>query len=269
MWKLLLVPLLLYAGIVAVAFAAQTALLFPARMVPAVPPPPGAQPLRIDLDDGAALHGVHVAPRAPGAERLVLLGFGGNAWNAAALASYLRDLYPEAHVVAFHYRGYAPSGGSPSAAALQADALRVHDLAVERLRPERIVALGFSVGSGVAASLAAERRLDGLILVTPFDSLTALAAGHYPWLPVRFLFVHRMEPAADLAGSRVPVAIVAAERDGIVPAARTDALRRAVPTPVFDRTLPGAGHNDLYDRHEGRAALREALAAVLTAPQRQ
>ena len=48
----------------------------------------------------------------------------------------------------------APSTGSPSAKALMADAPLVHDLAVERVKPERVVAAGFSIGSGVAASLA-------------------------------------------------------------------------------------------------------------------
>ena len=193
---------------------------------------------------------------------LLILGFGGNAWNAAAVAEYLHDLFPEAHVAAFHYRGYAPSGGAPGAEALQQDALLVHDFVKARLRPARTVAIGLSIGSGVAPFLAARRPLDGLILVTPFDSLGALAAGHYPWLPVRLLLRHRMEPAAELRGTRLPVAIIAGERDTLVRPARTEALRRAVPNLVLDRTIAGASHNDIYDRPEFRAAMREALAQV-------
>jgi pimeloyl-ACP methyl ester carboxylesterase len=125
------------------------------------------------------------------------------------------------------------------------------------------VAIGLSIGSGVAPFLAARRPLDGLILVTPFDSLAALAAGHYPWLPVRLLLRHRMEPAAELRGTDLPVAVLAGDRDTLVRPARTEALRRSLPNLAFDRTIAGATHNDIYDRPEFRRAMREALERVL------
>ncbi len=266
MWWLLL-PAGAYVAILLLLFLAQTAMLFPAGQVgPPGPMPEGTERLTAAAASGERLHGVHIPPAAPDeGERLLVLGFGGNAWNAEAMAAYLHDLYPRAHVVAFHYRGYRPSEGVPGAAALLADAPRVLDLARERVRPARTVAVGFSVGSGVAAGLAARRPLDGLILVTPFDSLGSVAAGHYPWLPVRALLRHRLEPAADLAGTEVPVAILAGARDTLIPAARTDALRRAVPNLVFDRTLAGAGHNDIYQRADFHAAMREALERVAPA----
>ncbi len=184
MWlsTLLLVPVLVYLLIAALLYFAQASLVFPAaRVAPAGPPPLGSHMLELRVPSGHVLHGLHI-PAAPGprAERLLVLGFAGNASNAAAIAEYLHELFPEADVAAFHYRGYAPSTGAPTAEALQQDALLVHDFVRERLRPDRTVAIGFSVGSGVASFLAARRPLDGLILVTPFDSLAAVAAGHYP-----------------------------------------------------------------------------------------
>jgi alpha-beta hydrolase superfamily lysophospholipase len=125
----------------------------------------------------------------------------------------------------FHYRGYAPSTGVPGAKALNRDALLIHDEFARRQPGRRIVAVGFSIGSGVAAYLAAHRPLAGAILVTPFDDLARVAADHYPWLPVRLLFRHRMDSAAHLERSRVPVAIVAGGRDTLILPRRTDALR--------------------------------------------
>lgn len=262
MWKLLLIPACLYLALLLLAFAFQARLLFPAGAVGGAGPlPPGAERLTLDTEDGHRLHGVHIRPATMSSGTLIL-GFGGNAWNAEAAASYLHDLFPEADVVVFHYRGYRPSTGSPGARALIDDAPRVYDLAVGRVRPQRTVAAGFSVGGGVAASLAQRRPLDGLILVTPFDSLKAVAAGHYPWLPVRWLFRHEMGPAEWLRGSPVPTAVIAGGEDTLIPASRTDALRRAAGRLVFDRTIAGAGHNDIYDRTEFRAAMREALARL-------
>jgi hypothetical protein len=262
MWKLLLIPVFLYVAILVLVFAFQARLLFPAGAVGGPGPlPPGAERLGFDTSGGERLQGIHIRPSASPSGTLVL-GFGGNAWNAEAAAAYLHDIFPEADVVAFHYRGYRPSTGSPSAAALLEDAPLAFDLAVRRLRPARTVAAGFSIGSGVAASLAQRRPIDGLILVTPFDSMSKVAAGHYPWLPVRWLFRHEMKPAEWLRDSPVPIAIIAGERDTLIPPPRTEGLRRAAGRLVYDRTIAGAGHNDIYDRPEFQAAMREALGRV-------
>ncbi len=269
MWvlKILLFAGLAYAAVLALVFFAQTSLLFPTRMAGSSGPlPVGSERLLVEGPGGEKLHGTHVPPTgAAVGERLVILGFGGNAWNADSVAAYLHDLYPAAHVVAFHYRGYAPSSGKPSAAALLADAPLLHDQISGRLGTDRIVAVGFSIGTGVAAHLASRRDLAGLILVTPFDSLEALAGGHYRWLPVSLLLRHRMNPIEDLRASTVPVAMIAAGRDTLIPIHHARALAEAVPNLVLDRTISGAGHNDIYERPEFRQAMADALQKVQAA----
>jgi pimeloyl-ACP methyl ester carboxylesterase len=263
-WKLLLAVVLVYAVLCALAFTLQDRFLFPIDAARSNDPlPPDAERLALTAPDGTKLVGLHLPPRRPGPNPPLILGFGGNAWNADHAAEYLADAFPGADIVTFHYRGYGPSEGRPGAAALLGDSLLVHDFAAARWPGRPIVAVGFSIGSGLAAHLARERPVAGAILVTPFDSLTKVAAGHVPWLPVRWLFRNRMEAAADLALARAPVAILAGGADSLVPRARTDALRRSARTLVFDRTIPGAGHNDIYARSDFHQALREALAAVL------
>jgi len=254
-----------FAALVVVMFLSQTRMIFPTDMVgPAGPLPPGAERIAFDTPGGDRLHGVHVPPRTAGqGPRTLVLGFGGNAWNGANVAAYLAELYPQADVITFHYRGYRPSTGSPSAEALLADAPLVLDYAIQRVRPDRTVAVGFSIGSGIAASLAKTGAVDGLILVTPFDSLKAVAQTLYPWLPVGPLFQHEIDTAASLRGSAVPVAIIAAQRDDIIPPRRTEALRGRVANVVFDRTIAGAGHNDIYNRDDFREAMGEAMDTIM------
>lgn len=267
MWSLLLVPALAYLLILAVLFFAQTALIFPVGQVGAAGGlPPGAGRLEIGARDGTRLVGLHIPPARSGGERLLVLGFSGNATSADTTAAMMHDLYPEADVVAFHYRGYPPSGGSPSAAALQHDALLIHDAVRARFRPARLIVAGFSVGSGVAAALVARRTVDGLILVTPFDSLAGVAAYHYPWVPVRLLFRHEMEPARDLSGNAIPVVLVAGGRDDLVPPIRTQALRLAIANLASDRVIAEAGHNDIYSHPAFAPAMREALRELLARP---
>ncbi|MEO6582060.1 MAG: alpha/beta fold hydrolase [Sphingomicrobium sp.] len=206
---------------------------------------------------------MHIAPLAsPAGKRTLILGFGGNAWNAEDAAAYLHKVYPSADIVAFHYRGYRPSTGSPSAEALLEDAPLVYDFAIARVRPKRTVAVGFSIGSGVAAGLAAERPVDGLILVTPFDSLKAVASDLFPLLPMAMMFGDDMDAAVALQASKVPTAIIAAGLDEIIPQRRTDGLRASVGNLVFDRIVAGAGHNDIYARSEFQQAMDAALDAV-------
>ena len=262
---LLLALLLAYVAIGGALFFSQTSIIFPTRLVPpAGPLPAGAERLEMVTSDGVRLEGVLIPATQPRpGETVAILGFAGNASNAAGIAEFLASIYPEHPVAAFHYRGYSPSGGAPSAAALLDDAPLVHDLVRERLRPDRLVAVGLSIGSGVAAGLVAHRPLDGLILVTPFDSVSAVAQSQFPWLPVSLLIRHDLPSADVLKSSEAPVAIVAAERDEVIPAARTRALAGVVANLVYDVTLPGAQHNDVAYHPRFRGEMREALQRVL------
>ena len=82
-----------------------------------------------------------------------------------------------------NYRGYGHSEGRPSEARLFADAVRLYDWAAGQagVDARRSVGMGRSLGSGVAIYLATQRTLAGLVLVTPFDSITAVAQRHYPF----------------------------------------------------------------------------------------
>jgi hypothetical protein len=244
-------------------FEFQSHLIFPVHAVPrAGALPHHAEHLSVRTPDGHSLQGTFIPADEPNAEPTLILGFGGNAWNGQDVAEYLHELFPDEDVVVFHYRGYAPSTGSPSAEALIADAPLVYDAAVARTEAKRVIAVGFSIGTGVAAQLAASRKLDGLVLVTPFDSLKGVAEAMYPWLPIGPFFEHEIDAATPLRKKRVPVAIIAAEHDEIVPAARTAALREVLPKLVYDRTIARAGHNDIYARSDFHEAMRQAFAKL-------
>lgn len=259
--KILTVLAALYGVAVLVMALAQGALLFPRWAMGTAPAlPASAVDLRLERPGGAVLAGHLLRGSQEGGP--LILGFGGNAWDGAAMVLFLRRAFPGNDVAAFHYRGYAPSTGRPTAAALQEDAVAVYDhLASGR----DVVAVGFSIGAGPAAHLAGARPLAGVMLITAFDSLEALARGHYPWAPVGWLLRHHMAPADDLAGSAVPVALITAGGDTIIPAARTEALRQVLagtsPGIVFDKTIAG-GHNDIYARPELIEAMRAALTAL-------
>jgi pimeloyl-ACP methyl ester carboxylesterase len=100
-----------------------------------------------------------------------------------------------------------------------------------------------------------------LILVTPFDSLEALARDLYWWAPVGLLLRHRMPTIEFVRGSLTPTALIIAKHDAVVPARRSAPLRPAIENLIFERIID-AGHNDIYDHPAFPAAMREALAKI-------
>jgi pimeloyl-ACP methyl ester carboxylesterase len=266
--RLLLSAVAIYVILVTVAYFAQTWLLFPVDLAQGGHPtlPEAAKRLEIRTADGNRLEGVWLPGMGSEREKKpLLLGFPGNAWNAENMALTLRAIFPHHDVVAFHYRGYAPSGGRPGADALMSDSLEIFDY-LQASSAGPVVAVGFSVGSGIAAYLARHRRLAGLILVTPFDSLEALAREHFSWAPVRLLLRHRI-PTTDFVRERsTPTAMIVAGRDTIVPPSRSEPLRKAIQNLVFHRTIEDAGHNDLYGHPDFSPAMRQALASAVASP---
>ncbi len=249
-----------YAAIIALLAGLQTRLLFPAWMVPAEESlPAGAEELSVTAADGVTLRGAYL----PGAdaEAPLLLGFGGNAWSAVAVAQTLRRIFPDHPVAALDYRGYGRSEGRPSASAIMDDAEAIFDN-VEARAPGGIVPVGISIGTGPAARIAAARDPRGAVLVTPFDSLAAVARDVYPWAPVRLLFRHEMPVAEMLEGTETPLALIVAGNDEVIPAARSRALHEALPDSVPMTTIEEAGHNDLHGDPRFATELRAALDAV-------
>lgn len=248
MWRSMLTWLggaaLLYGVLCAMLYVFQRSLLYfpqPARVnVPS---------LRLSVP-GAELH-VSVRERdGPGA----VIYLGGNAEDVSASLAEIAASFPEQAVYALHYRGYGRSTGSPSEVALQADVLALYDQ-VARQRSD-VTVVGRSLGSGLAVSLAAVRPLSRLVLVTPYDSIEAVAAQQYAVFPVRWLIQDRFDAAARAPQVRAPTTVIIAERDEVIRRARSDALvNRFAPGVAKVVVIARAGHNTLDGRPDYEAAL--------------
>jgi pimeloyl-ACP methyl ester carboxylesterase len=239
-----------YGLVCAFMFAAQRSLMyFPVGGAP----PAGAE--RIEVRSGDATLQVWARP-LPAADALIY--FGGNAEDVGGNFAAFAAALPRHALYLVNYRGYGGSTGSPTEAALFADALAVHDYVAAR-HARRVAVAGRSLGSGVAVYLARERPVSHLVLVTPFDSIENVARGHYPFLPVGLLLKDKFDSASRIAGVHAPALVVVAERDEVIPRARTDALVAKFPAAqVRVEVVRGATHNDLE--------FERLLAAFLAGP---
>lgn len=259
---------LAYGGLLLVLFLAQERLIFlpqplaEAERARIARELPAAEELLLETPDGVRLRGWLV--RAAGAGRApLLIYFGGNAEEVSWLVG--DPLWPPGWTVALvNYRGYGASGGRPSERALAADALLLHDRLRARpdVDPARVVAFGRSLGSGVAVQLAAARPLAGVILVSPYDSLRALAAELYPWVPVRWLLRHPFDSLALAPRIEAPLLAITAGADRIIPERRSRPLIEAWGGPRRRVRIPAAGHDDLALDPAYREAIRAFLAGL-------
>jgi pimeloyl-ACP methyl ester carboxylesterase len=145
-----------------------------------------AQTLRLKTEDGESLVAWRFPP-APG--RPLILYFHGNAGGLDLRVERFRAMAKAGiGLLAIEYRGYASSTGSPSEHGLKLDGEAAYAAAVASgVAPERIVALGESLGSGVAVALAARHKLGALVLDSPYSSIADVAAAAYWFVPVRAL----------------------------------------------------------------------------------
>lgn len=154
-----------------------------------------------------------------------LLYFGGNAEDVSVALPQFAAAFPNHAIYLMHYRGYGGSSGSPSEQALVADALALFDQV--QSKHSDITVLGRSLDSGVAVQLAAQRKVAQLVLITPFDSLSALARRQFPLFPVKWLLKDTYTSVAYAPAITCPTLLLLAEQDEIIGRAHSEALYQA------------------------------------------
>jgi pimeloyl-ACP methyl ester carboxylesterase len=206
--------------------------------------------------DGATLYALHL--RLPDPKGVVFYLHG----NAGNLANWFvnLDFYRRANFDLFmiDYRGYGKSTGRiTSEAQLRADVAAAWAHIAPRFRGRRSVFIGRSLGTALVAGLAAQVQPDLTILVSPYWSMTEIAAIHYPLVP-SVLLRYPLETFRDIARIEGPVLLLHGDRDTLIPLAQSKRLQqagRAVQLVV----VAGAAHNDLQDF----PAYLDAIAASL------
>ena len=119
-----------------------------------------------------------------------------------------------------------------------------------------MVVVGRSLGSGIALQVAATRRAERLVLVTPYASIAELAAAQFPLFPVGLLLQDRYESWRYAPRIKVPTTVIVADRDEVIPNASSRRLAECfVPGIATVVNFPDAGHNDVSDAPGYPAAL--------------
>ena len=211
---------------------------------------------------GAQLSALHLRLPDPRGVVFFLHGNAGNLESWFVNPEYYRRANYDLFMI--DYRGYGKSSGSiDSEAQLHADVRVAWDSIAARYAGRKRVIYGRSLGSGLAARLAADLPGDDApdltVLVSPYSSVVALTAQHYPWVPERLL---RYPLRTDALIDRIPnrVLLIHGKQDALIGPAHSQALKALAPRAEL-LLIPGAGHNDLQEF----AAYLDGLARTLGA----
>ena len=258
--------LLAYAAVIALLAWKQEALLFQPQKLPAdhvFNAGADVQESWVDVP-GARLNALHLQLPKPDGVVFFLHGNGGNLADWFVNVDFYRRLNLDLYMI--DYRGYGKSSGHiESQAQLMADVRTAWLGIAPRYASLRRVFFGRSLGTGLAAELAAslsssqaaELQPDLTVLASPYTSMLALAQEHYPWVPAAVL---RYPLRTDQALPRVhgSVLLLHGERDTLIAPVHSQRLLRLAPAARLVM-VPGAAHNDL----QRFSAYSDALAVAL------
>jgi fermentation-respiration switch protein FrsA (DUF1100 family) len=229
--------------LLAVVLMQRSLMYFPMRetMSPSQAGLPQAQVLSLQTEDGQKLVTWYV-PAASG--KPLLLYFHGNGGGLSDRAKRFVDMTGDGDgLLAVSYRSYFGSTGTPTEAGLHIDALTAYAEALKLgYAPDRIVAVGESLGTGIAVALAAQKPVAALILDSPYTSTAAVAEKTYWMFPTRLLMFDQYHSDQSIGQVHVPVLMVHGAEDGIIPMQFAKELFAMANEPKTFIEVPAAGH---------------------------
>jgi len=216
----------------------------------------------LTCSDGTKLHAWWIPNEKA---KFTFLAFHGNAGNIADRApiyEFLRDA--PGNVLAVEYRGYGHSEGKPSEAGIygDADAGYQYLINVKHIDPHSIISFGQSLGTAVAAHLAAQHQVGAVMLEAPFPSASRLAKVIFRFLPGSSLLVRgQFDTHARLQEIRIPILIVHCRQDSVLPFELGQEVYAAANEPKTFLEINGSCHEEasIIAPEKYRAALQNFL----------
>jgi fermentation-respiration switch protein FrsA (DUF1100 family) len=223
--------------------------------------PPQIERMWITGQDGSRVEGwfIPAAGASAASPAPAAIFFHGN----AELIDHQQSLAERYHdrgisILLAELRGYGRSQGSPSQRTLTEDAVTFYDWLAARpeVDKSKIIIHGRSIGTGVAAQLAALRPPAALILESPFISIASFAwrFGVPPFF-VRNSF-HTDEVLPKLT---CPILILHGRSDEIIPIEHGQKLHELAPASTFVE-LDGSHNSGLSEQDEYWKAVDRLLA---------
>ncbi|HTY44682.1 MAG TPA: alpha/beta hydrolase [Patescibacteria group bacterium] len=177
----------------------------------------------------------------PADAKYTMLFCHGNAGNISTRLDKIMLFYGlRVNLFFFDYRGYGTSDGAPSEKGLYTDTRAAYEYMVNRLkiRPDRIIVYGESLGGAPAIELASKVQTAGVIVEGAFSRAADMAKRLQPFIPP-FLISVKFDSLSRIGRVSVPKLFIHSKDDGIVPMDLAQKLYRAAPEPKYFTQISG------------------------------
>lgn len=200
----------------------------------------GPEILKIEAEDGEKISALYLP--APNSKFTILYSHG-NAEDIGHIREILETFRDRGYsVFAYDYRGYGTSDGRASEKNTYEDVEAAYEYLVGELEcsPDRVIALGRSLGGAAAIHLACREKLAGLILEGAFTTAFSVIT------PMPLVPFDKFRNIDKIKKVQCPVLIIHGREDKIVPFRHGVKLFEAANEPKLKLWVDGAGHNDLF-----------------------
>lgn len=186
--------------------------------------------------------------------------------NAGSLLSWgeVAEIYTAFgyDVFMLDYRGYGKSEGRiTSEKQFYQDVQAAYNQLRTIYDQNTIIVLGYSIGTGPAAKIAAENHPKHLILQAPYYSLTDMMRHLYPIIPT-FLLKYKFNTYKFIQNCTMPVTIFHGDSDEVIyygSAVKLKSLMKQSDTLI---TLYGEGHNGMSYNPQYLSELKKILEKI-------
>jgi dipeptidyl aminopeptidase/acylaminoacyl peptidase len=241
---------MLWLGLTAAVAANQRRLVFNPTVEREVQSPRSSghrtRPVVLRAADGTRLSGWLMTPKLPGRHPAVVY-FGGRSEEVSWVVRDAGKLFPNMTVLAVNYRGYGDSHGDPAEVHMIEDGCMLFDWMAAHVHvdQDRIAVVGRSLGSGVAVQVAKERPVHSVVLITPYDSILAIAKRKFRVMPIEYMLRHRFESIKYAPALKAPTYVLRAASDDVVPHSHTDQLVAKLARLCGDDIVPDSDHMNI------------------------
>lgn len=183
--------------------------------------------------------------------------------NAGSLSSWgkVAKTYTDLNYDVFiiDYRSYGKSEGVINGQnQLFEDNQIVYNELMKKYSEDKIIVLGYSIGTGLASKLASTNNPKLLILQAPYYNLTDMMKQRFSFIPT-FILKYKFSTNEYLKNCKMPVVIFHGNSDQVINYDSSLKLKKEFKAQDTLITLKGQGHNGMTDNEEYKLELAKIL----------
>ncbi len=213
--------------------------------------------LNIKAKDGKLINGLLFKTDNSKGLIFYLHGNAGSLSSWGNVAKTYTDLNYDIFII--DYRSYGKSEGEINGQnQLFEDNQTLYNELKKRYNEDKIIVIGYSIGTGLASKLASTNSPKLLILQAPYYSMTDMMKQRFSFIPT-FILKYKLTTSEYLKNCKMPVVIFHGNSDEVIYYGYSLKLKEEFKKQDTLITLNGQGHNGMTDNEQYKKELRKIL----------